>query len=47
MTYTEAKQVLKAAGFTVVPKHTKVGQIVVRTNPASEAPAGSSVIVVY
>jgi serine/threonine protein kinase len=47
MTYTEAKKVLKTAGFVVVPKHTKVGQIVVRTNPASEAPAGSSVIVVY
>jgi hypothetical protein len=30
-----------------VGKHTRVGQIVTRTNPSGQAPAGSKIIVVY
>ena len=47
MTFTKAKQTLKGDGFTVTGKHTRVGQIVTRTNPSGEAPAGSRIIVVY
>jgi serine/threonine protein kinase len=48
MTFTKARLLLISDGFAVVGKHTRVGQIVTRTNPpAGEVPAGSLIIVVY
>ena len=47
LTFTKAETKLENHGFTVVGKHTRVGQIVTRTNPSGQAPAGSSIIVVY
>jgi beta-lactam-binding protein with PASTA domain len=47
MTFAEAQAALKSDGFTVVGDHTRVGQVVTRTNPSGQAPAGSVVIVVY
>ena len=41
LTFTEATVQLENDGFTVVGKHTRVGQVVTRTNPSGEAPAGS------
>jgi eukaryotic-like serine/threonine-protein kinase len=47
LTFTKAETKLENHGFTVVGKHTRVGQIVTRTNPSGQAPAGSKIIVVY
>jgi hypothetical protein len=48
MTFTQARLLLASDGFTVVGKHTRVGQVVARTKPsAGEVPAGSVIIVVY
>jgi hypothetical protein len=48
MTFTKARLLLGGDGFTVVGKHTRVGQVVTRTNPRSgKVPAGSLIIVVY
>jgi hypothetical protein len=47
LTFTKAETKLENHGFTVVGKHTRVGQIVTRTNPSGQAPAGSNIIVVY
>jgi beta-lactam-binding protein with PASTA domain len=48
MTFAQARLLLVSDGFTVVGKHTRVGQIVKRTNPpAGNVPAGSLIIVVY
>ena len=48
MTFTQARLLLISDGFTVVGRHTRVGQVVLRTNPrAGEVPAGSVIIVVY
>jgi hypothetical protein len=48
MTFTKARRLLASDGFTVLGKHTRLGQIVLRTNPqAGELPAGSVIIVVY
>jgi serine/threonine-protein kinase len=48
MTFTRARLLLDSDGFTVVGRHTRVGQIVTRTNPpAGEVPAVGLVIVVY
>jgi serine/threonine-protein kinase len=48
MTFTNARLLLVSDGFKVVGRHTRVGQVVTRTNPSSgEVPAGSVIIVVY
>jgi hypothetical protein len=48
MTFIRARLLLVSDGFTVVGRHTRLGQVVTRTNPsAGEIPAGSLVIVVY
>ena len=48
MTFTKARLLLIGEGFTVRGRHTRLGQIVARTNPsAGEVPAGSLIIVVY
>jgi eukaryotic-like serine/threonine-protein kinase len=47
LTFTRATIKLENHGFTVVGKHTRVGQIVTRTNPSGEAPEGSKITVVY
>jgi beta-lactam-binding protein with PASTA domain len=48
MTFTEARLLLVSDGFTVRGRHTRLGQVVTRTNPAAgEVPAGSLIIVVY
>jgi serine/threonine-protein kinase len=48
MTFTQARLLLVGDGFTVLGRHTRLGQIVTRTNPsAGEVPAGSLIIVVY
>jgi serine/threonine protein kinase len=48
MTFTAARQLLVSDGFTVLGRHTRLGQVVTRTNPsAGEVPAGSLIIVVY
>jgi beta-lactam-binding protein with PASTA domain len=47
-TFTQARLLLVSDGFTVVGRHTRLGQIVTRSNPSTgEAPAGSLIIVVY
>jgi serine/threonine protein kinase len=45
--FAKARQVLLSVGFTVVGRHIRIGQIVTRTNPSVQAPAGSRIIVVY
>jgi len=47
MTYTKARLELLNAGFQVKGRHTRLGQTVTRTIPSVQAPAGSTVIVVY
>ncbi len=48
MTFARARLLLVSDGFTVLGKHTRVGQIVTRTYPpAGEVPAGRLIIVVY
>ena len=48
MTFTQARLLLISDGFTVLGRHTRVGQVVLRTSPsAGEVPAGSLIIVVY
>ena len=48
MTFTKARLLLISDGFTVRGRHTRLGQVVTRTNPsAGEVPAGSLIIVVY
>ena len=47
LTFTKAETKLENHGFTVVGEHTRVGKIVTRTNPSGQAPAGSTIIVVY
>ena len=48
MTFTKARLLLVSDGFKVVGRHTRVGQVVTRTNPAAgEVPAGTKIIVVY
>lgn len=47
MTFAKARLLLEADGFTVEGRHTRLGQIVTRTNPSGQAPAGSVIIVVY
>ena len=47
MTFTKARLLLEDDGFTVVGRHTRLGQIVTRTNPSGQAPAGGVIIVVY
>jgi hypothetical protein len=48
MTFAKARLLLVSDGFTVVGKHTRRGQIVTRTNPATGVvPAGGLIIVVY
>jgi serine/threonine-protein kinase len=47
-TFAKARLLLVSDGFTVVGRHTRLGQIVTRTSPsAGEVPAGSLIIVVY
>ena len=47
MTFTEARSLLVSDGFKVLGRHPRLGQVVTRTNPSGQAPAGSVVIVVY
>ena len=47
LTFAKARTALQSDGFTVVGKHTRTGQIVTRTKPAGQAPAGSPITVVY
>lgn len=47
MTFTKAKLLLESDGFTVAGRQVSTGQIVIRTNPAGQAPAGSRIVVVY
>jgi eukaryotic-like serine/threonine-protein kinase len=47
MTFTEARSLLVSDGFKVLGRHTRLGQVVTRTNPSGQALAGSVVIVVY
>jgi serine/threonine protein kinase len=47
LSFTKATTKLENHGFTVVAEHTRVGQIVTSTNPSGQAPAGSTIIVVY
>ena len=48
MTFAQARLHLVADGFKVVGKHTRVGNLVLRTNPAAGmVPAGSVITVVY
>ena len=47
LTFAKARAALQSDGFTVVGKHTRTGQIVTRTKPAGQAPAGSPITVVY
>jgi serine/threonine-protein kinase len=47
LTFAKARLALKSDGFTVKGKHTRAGNIVTRTNPSGQAPAGSVIIVVY
>jgi len=47
MTFANARAELKSDGFRVVGDHTRVGQVVTRTDPSGQAPAGSVVVVVY
>jgi serine/threonine protein kinase len=47
MGFARARLLLVDDGFRVLGRHTRVGQIVTRTNPSGQALAGSVVIVVY
>jgi len=47
MTFAKARLLLVSDGFRVLGRHTRLGQVVTRTNPSGQAPAGSVVIVVY
>lgn len=47
LTFTQARVLLLSDGFQVVGLHTRLGQIVTRTSPAGQAPAGSVIYVVY
>ena len=47
LTFAKATTRLENHGFIVVAKHARVGQIVTATDPSGEAPAGSTVTVVY
>jgi beta-lactam-binding protein with PASTA domain len=47
LTFANATTKLENHGFIVVAKHARAGQIVTSTDPSGEAPAGSTVVVVY
>jgi beta-lactam-binding protein with PASTA domain len=47
MNFPQAQRLLQGDGFTVVGRHTPPGVKVVSTSPSGEAPAGSTITVVY
>jgi eukaryotic-like serine/threonine-protein kinase len=47
MNFPQAQRLLKSDGFTVAGRHTPPGVKVVSTSPSGEAPAGSTITVVY